>query len=213
MDVTLDWLIGFIEGEGSFSYRRSVPTFSLCQKDSLDTLYEIQRFLGFGMVYPNCYRGMDVYQARRMNDCLTLISLFDGKLRLRKKIKQFTEWKEICLQKVESMRGRWWSLKEDEETKTMLKAGIRYPEIAKAVKHSIRAIEERNIKTWRIFPLRRSEKSWFPVEDEKAKQMLYEGVKYAEIANALSRSYNSIKWRNIHVWKVINQPLVANGVN
>lgn len=102
--MNLNWLVGFIEGEGCFGSEERitkhgkylVPHFILEQKDALDTLKEIQKFLGFGKVHLGRSRSTDLFEVKRIDDCIRLVNLLDSKLLLKKRQEQFDEWKWIC---------------------------------------------------------------------------------------------------------------------
>jgi len=205
MDITLDWLIGFVEGEGSFSYSHRngyrIPRFSISQAGAMEELRSIRKYLGFGSVYRRPNEGADVLQVRAINQCLQLVSLFEGKIRLYKRHRQFEEWKQVCL---EWKRRRVWSREQEEKAIEMLKTGASYNEIAAFTNHTAGAIETRNYQNWRIYPLGRAERTWKLEDDIQAKEMLEQGISYSNIAEELGRSYDSIKWRNLHVWGKLN---------
>lgn len=206
MDITLDWLVGFIEGEGAFVRRnvngRKVPGFNLSQKDALEELKAIQRFLGFGHInqaQKTNGKYIDVFTVRKRRECIKVMTLLDGKLRLAKRIKQFEEWKAICLN---GSRHSHWLKDEEEQAKKLLSLGMKYSEVAEAVGHSEMGISLRNYMKWRIVPLARGDRTWTTADDQKAQQMLKDGLTYSQVAEAIGRSYPSVKWRNLHRWRL-----------
>jgi len=205
MEITLDWFIGFIEGEGSFSWSNTdsggQPSFGFSQKNALHTIKEIRDFLGFGEIYYESGDDIHQFQVKKIDDCLTIIEVLDGKLRLEKRRKQFESWKEKCIQKLASMSRHAWSCKDEERTQEMLKDGYNYKEIAKFVSHTANAIMVRNRQYWQIQPLGR-QRLWQPREETEAKEMLGDGFTYSEVAEQVGKSHSAIKWRNIHHWRV-----------
>lgn len=86
-----DWLIGFIEGEGTFTKTSACyPEFSLHQDESYDTLMQIRGFLGIGKVEKHL-GGCQYRVAGR--DCWVVRNFCENKLRLPKRVRQFEQWK------------------------------------------------------------------------------------------------------------------------
>jgi hypothetical protein len=106
------WILGFIEGEGSFTYdvaRREgrefkVPRFTLNQTER-SVLEILQGFFGGGNIYVRNYVGKDYWSSRKstrydyiVRDKETLEKIRDfceGKLKHPKKKMQFEEWKKL----------------------------------------------------------------------------------------------------------------------
>lgn len=91
----IDWVIGFAEGDDSFSVYEANPRvrqeFVITQKDP-KVLYKIKRFLGFGRVEPNgaYYR----YIVRDIKGTHKIIDIFNGNLCLNKTHARFTRYVE-----------------------------------------------------------------------------------------------------------------------
>jgi len=92
-----NWLIGFVEGEGSFTYRRSDgwPFFTITQNDR-EILERIKAFFQFGSVRKHCgradCRAWRYVVCHNWNDLNKLREFFDGRLRMRGKQEQFKFW-------------------------------------------------------------------------------------------------------------------------
>lgn len=55
--ITIDWFVGFVEGEGSFSYSKDgggnlIPSFTLSQNNK-EIIQRVHNFLQFGKIYFN----------------------------------------------------------------------------------------------------------------------------------------------------------------
>lgn len=89
------WLIGFIEGEGSFSaiYKKNYPIFILVQKDH-EIMKRVHKYFKVGNIYYNNKTGVWQYTVSGWK-CWLFRVLCDGKLQLNKRIKQFDKWKAI----------------------------------------------------------------------------------------------------------------------
>lgn len=92
---TLDWLVGFFEGEGCFSERPDGASFSIAQADK-DILEKIKETMGFGSVCKTRSAGDGItkqdawqYSIAGGNAMRKLAMLFDGKLKTEKKKEQF----------------------------------------------------------------------------------------------------------------------------
>jgi len=92
------WLIGFIEGEGSFVSSGSGPVFSIVQKDGEDIMLKMKEFFGTGRIYQR--KDGIWFLAISGQDCWPVRNLCEGKLQLDKKRMQFERWKE----------SRWYNL-------------------------------------------------------------------------------------------------------
>ena len=104
MNSPLDiyWMVGFIEGDGCFNgskdkYGRTVLSLIVRQADPL-VLYKLKKHFSFGSVYQDkdgywtwCVRGPVPLQ--------TLIKLLNGRLVLKKRLKQFIPWMMLYNQK------------------------------------------------------------------------------------------------------------------
>ena len=99
----LEWLVGFVEGDGTFCYRLAsgtTPTssrmrflFQICQKDP-KVLYKIRTGLGFGTVRDS---GDELtrhwrYTVEDRRGIQRIMALFNGNLVLPKRRRQFTDW-------------------------------------------------------------------------------------------------------------------------
>jgi truncated hemoglobin YjbI len=106
------WVIGFIEGEGSFTHdwvkregkKVKVPRFTLNQTER-SVLEFLQEFFGGGNIYVRNYTGKDYWSHQkstrydyvvRDKDTLQKIRDFcEGKLKHPMKKEQFEEWKKL----------------------------------------------------------------------------------------------------------------------
>jgi hypothetical protein len=98
----LEWLVGFVEGDGTFCYRLSTPTlspkrmrflFQICQKDP-KVLHKIRTGLGFGTVRQS---GDELtrhwrYTVEDRRGVQRIMALFNGNLILPKRRRQFADW-------------------------------------------------------------------------------------------------------------------------
>ena len=99
----LEWLVGFVEGDGTFCYRLASGTtstssrmrflFQICQKDP-KVLYKIRTGLGFGTVRES---GDELtrhwrYTVEDRRGIQRIMSLFNGNLVLPKRRRQFADW-------------------------------------------------------------------------------------------------------------------------
>lgn len=88
----IDWFVGFVEGDGSFSVNNQTDAVSLIisQKDP-KVLYFIKKHLGFGRVYRDSegYFRFSVYNPVHVG---YLINIFKGRLRLEKTNVRFEAW-------------------------------------------------------------------------------------------------------------------------
>lgn len=87
------WIIGFIEGEGSFNTNRSYPLFSLFQGDIYPLLF-MREFLNVGSIHYIDKKHGWIYGVYGRN-CWPIRILCDGKLFIKKKIEQFEAWKKL----------------------------------------------------------------------------------------------------------------------
>lgn len=120
MSMSVDWIIGFLEGEGCFTasgggikhYYKLYPKVEIVQKQK-DVLEKIRMFLGYGNVYTKNFRlfyknhpdqhahvpekgdGTSyTYIIQNKPDLLKFIALIDGKLVSDHKREQYEVWKE-----------------------------------------------------------------------------------------------------------------------
>lgn len=91
------WLIGFVEGEGAFTYNKTDgwPFFTIVQNDK-GILETIKDFFGFGAVYKHCRRvdcrAWRYVVVHNWNNLSKLRDFFDGRLRTAPKRQQFKFW-------------------------------------------------------------------------------------------------------------------------
>ncbi len=94
----LEWFIGFVEGDGTFSIRKNKGlkprlVFEIGQKDP-KVLYFIKKTLGFGSV--NSWQRNEttywVYRVNSKKNIQRIIQLFNGNLVLTKRKVQFEKW-------------------------------------------------------------------------------------------------------------------------
>jgi len=89
----LDWFIGFSEGDGSFYVTNNKIIFSIhLHIADLSLLYEIQGELNMGVVYSHSKSNSAYFMVKAKKDILNIIEIFNGKLYLKKKQKQFKNW-------------------------------------------------------------------------------------------------------------------------
>jgi hypothetical protein len=90
---SLEWFIGFVEGDGSFMVKENRPIFVINQAD-LKVLYFIRSLLGFGVVrtFNQDGRIYGRYVVGTKDGVRCLIALFNGNLQLEKVQKRFAEW-------------------------------------------------------------------------------------------------------------------------
>jgi hypothetical protein len=129
-----DWLIGFVEGEGSFSVMQTPaghrPLFSLGQKGK-EIIFEIRNYLNFGHI---SYNGVVwVYAVTRYEDIRKLIYYFDGRLLMKPKQTQFERWKECFNEWAKIRPKREWEKEDDEVGKKMVEEDYSIAEIAKGL--------------------------------------------------------------------------------
>lgn len=92
-DKTLLWLIGFIEGDGSFTHSLGRPILQIeTHNRDRPLLNFIKKYLGFGTIY--CTKSSSVFVVHKKNHIKQLIELFNGKIVLTHRKKQFREW--VC---------------------------------------------------------------------------------------------------------------------
>jgi hypothetical protein len=100
MDLTDDWIIGFIEGEGSFCSARGrtrdrvYPRFTVTQKE-YDLLARIKDYFGFGGINHTDQSTGRVWQwvVSNKHDLKLVIGFLNGRMRSEKKIRDYTLWK------------------------------------------------------------------------------------------------------------------------
>lgn len=91
--ITKEWICGFINGEGCFTFGRTTPVFTmtLSIKD-LEILEKIKKFLDIGSVNIAKKDFSYTYYVTGVERCLKLIELFDGHINGDKLI-DFENWK------------------------------------------------------------------------------------------------------------------------
>ena len=118
MKLTKDWIVGFIEGEGSFYSQKQkhykdkeyvYPRFSISQKDK-EILEKVRDFLEMGHItkhkssyqgknlknpqnkkYDSCYK----LQVQNKKDCKKLANMLEGNIRSKARKEDFEWWKEL----------------------------------------------------------------------------------------------------------------------
>lgn len=154
-----EWLIGFIEGEGSFivrNHRNNIPIFSLGQNEK-EILEKIREFLGFGIVTTpqNPLRlGWKPYwqfQVNKTEDLMKLIEIVDGKLQTEKKQIQFANWKPFVVNRHNEGRKRdRWSSEDDRMGKELALQKHTYQAIGSVLHRTAASVNHRNSRVWRI---------------------------------------------------------------
>ena len=101
-EMTLDWVVGFIEGEGTFSGAMHTkthwqPNFSVYQDDR-DVLERVQEFFAdldiIGGVYKSGARNNWKYSIQRKDECRKLYALIRPRMQIGIKIAQIDIWTE-----------------------------------------------------------------------------------------------------------------------
>src|SRR3989344_4581688 len=92
-----DWLIGFIEAEGSFTRLGNgiYPEFSVAQKDEKEVIERIQRFFGCGTVKETGNKVAWQLRITGRGDCQKVRAFCEGRLQLEKRQIQFEAWKKL----------------------------------------------------------------------------------------------------------------------
>lgn len=152
MKITLDWFIGFLEGEGSFSRTRDggghiIPSIQIAQNNR-KIIEDIRKFLGCGRVYYNKHTNTCYIQIRAHEECKKLMNLIDGKLRTEHKQKQYEKWKKLVLTR--KLKNRRWTQEEDSKLIKLIKSSLSYEEIATILKRTPLAIRNRNWTKWHV---------------------------------------------------------------
>ena len=93
-----DWLVGFTEGDGSFTTSSGKPVYSIhLNKVDEPLLYEIQAELGMGNIYIGKRSAILIVKAK--NDIKKLIEMFNGEIYLNKVLKRFSDWVKVYSRK------------------------------------------------------------------------------------------------------------------
>ena len=118
-DFDRGWIVGFIEGEGSFTvsvikhkretksgmsryYLYHNPAFFLVNKDRT-ALEKTRDFLGLGKINRHGnYFHLDI---RRKSETLRLVNFLDGKMKSELRTQQFEKWKKRVLEWKARVRG------------------------------------------------------------------------------------------------------------
>lgn len=116
-DFDKGWVIGFIEGRGSFTvnivkfrretksgvkhYRYVNPAFYLVQKDR-GVLEKVKSLLRMGKI--NRHGTLFHLDIRKKTETIRLVEFLDGKIKSESKAQQFEKWKE----KVLEWKSRAW---------------------------------------------------------------------------------------------------------
>jgi|GEM_PF-2637649 len=104
-----------------------------------------------------------------------------------------------------------WTPQEEALAKDLLLRGRTYSEVADLIGRTARGVQERDIELWHV---KRRQKVWLkdeapsrkqpwtPEEEALAKDLLEEGMRYAEVAKRLGRTRKGVADRNRAVWKI-----------
>ena len=108
MDLTPDWVVGFVDGEGCFfvginqhkemtTGYQVLPEFIVVQhKRDIQVLYALKRFWGCGVVRKN-HADRYAYRVRNLKCIENVISFFEKhKLKTKKRI-DFLKFRRVCL--------------------------------------------------------------------------------------------------------------------
>lgn len=152
MKITLDWFIGFLEGEGSFTSSRDggghrIPSLQIAQNNR-KIIEDIRKFLGSGNVYYNKHTYTWYIQIRAHEESKKLMKLIDGKLRTEHKQKQYDKWKRLVLNR--KLKNKRWTQEEDKKLIKLINDSLSYDEIATILKRTPLAIRNRNWTKWHI---------------------------------------------------------------
>lgn len=154
MELSRDWIIGFAEGEGSFSWKwvrgKKNPLFCITQKEK-GILEQIKNYFGFGLLCRkrNCDNENDVcwqYHVQKYRNLCTIQEFFRGNLRSSKKQKQFEEWTQMLDDWGKRFDMHWhrlWTPEELEKAKTMLSGGYTPKDISSKIGRSMKGIEHK----------------------------------------------------------------------
>jgi hypothetical protein len=103
----LEWLIGFVEGDGSFTIagRNSELSFVVVQKEKFVLDY-IKQKLGFGYV---CKHGPDTwaYKITNMVDLYKVLLILNGNILLEHRKKQVAKFVKVFNQKVQKQSNKY----------------------------------------------------------------------------------------------------------
>jgi len=91
-----DWLIGFIEGEGSFTKlgNGKYPEFSISQ-DEKKILEKIQNFFGIGKIALTGNKRAWQLRITGKKKCKVVRDFCEGKLQMKTRVRQFENWKKL----------------------------------------------------------------------------------------------------------------------
>lgn len=149
-EISTDWLVGFIEGEGCFTTSRPpsgkiIPKFTLSQNE-LDILQKLKSRFKIGHIHyskpHNNSKESWCWQVQSFNECWALYKLVKDKFHTSLKEKSFKVWEKFLFDY--KLDKRRWSEREDKLLVEMIKDGYDYTQIAKALDRSICAIQARN---------------------------------------------------------------------
>jgi len=159
--LSKDWIIGFTEGEGSFSWKwvrgKKNPLFCITQKEQY-ILKEIRQFFGFGIF---CRRNNNIpdnevvwcYYVDRYADLCFIKDFFEGQLKTERKKKQFEDWKKILEEwgrRFDLHWHRWWSPEELEMAKRMLSEAHKPRDVAQKIGRSEKAVEHKRAEWYGV---------------------------------------------------------------
>lgn len=151
MNLTKDWITGFVDGEGSFhvGYFPNTNTlryvrFTVTQND-YDILKNIERYFGFGSIMVKKTGGFN-YFVDKTSDLLKIVSFFDGQFRTERKRKQFEIFKKAVFKRDEQIKKRYFQSDEDKLLIEMLNKGFSYKEISIKFGKSINGLKSRRYR-------------------------------------------------------------------
>lgn len=156
---SIEWIIGFIEGEGSFTVgtsggKKKIPVFSISQNEK-EILLKIQKRLGMGRLYyhpanPQKNNSKDNWHLaiRKYEDVKKLCQIVDGNMHCVNKIKQFEKWKEML--KNYNPKKLRWTLEQEELLVKFLNEGKSYSEISGIINKTVIACKARNWSKFNI---------------------------------------------------------------
>nr|YP_009054675.1 hypothetical LAGLIDADG homing endonuclease [Neochloris aquatica]AIK29163.1 hypothetical LAGLIDADG homing endonuclease [Neochloris aquatica] len=110
-DCFLEWFVGFVEGEGSFTVCNRNKDLVFCVVQSLldkDVLYYIQKTLGFGRVQMHSNKNNQTwaYKVTNLSDLYKIILILNGNVLLAYRQKQLQTFIEAFNEKIERKHNK-----------------------------------------------------------------------------------------------------------
>jgi hypothetical protein len=151
--LTKDWIIGFVEGEGSFSNHTSrgkkIALFAITQKEK-HIMEQIRNYFGFGILRERDNGVWDIY-VQRYKDLCSIRDFFRGNLKTTSKQRQFERFSKILHEWGKRFDLHWhrlWTGEEIEKAKNMILEGHSLKELSPILNRSVRALGHKNQEIW-----------------------------------------------------------------